>query len=57
MTVWLYIHTKQERDPNVIEENLLCTRRKYVFNKKIHTKLTFPPQQQKMTQPQNSIVH
>ncbi len=47
MTIWLYIHTKQERDTNIIEENFICTRRKFGFNKKIRTKLTFPPQQQK----------
>ncbi len=29
------------------EENFLCTRRKFGFNKKIRTKLTFPPQQKK----------
>ncbi len=31
----------------VREENFLCTRRKFGFNKKIRTKLTFPPQQKK----------
>jgi hypothetical protein len=31
----------------VREENILCTRRKLGFNKKICTKLTFPPQQKK----------
>ena len=41
----------------VQEENFLCTRRKLGFNKKIWPKLTFPPQQQKMTQPHNCIVH
>ena len=32
-----------------IFEKLLCTRRKFGFNKKIRTKLTFPPH--------NCIVH
>jgi hypothetical protein len=31
----------------VREENFLCTRRKFGFNKKTRTKLTFPPQQKK----------
>ncbi len=48
MTVWLYIHTKQERDMNLLEENFLCTRRKFGFNKKIRTKSTLPPQQKKL---------
>ncbi len=38
---------QQEKDMYVREENFLYTRRKFGFNKKIRTKLTFPSQQQK----------
>ncbi len=36
---------KARKRYTVTESFFLCTRRKFGFNKKMHTKLAFPPQQ------------
>ncbi len=57
MTVWLYIHTKQERDTNVIEENFSMYKKKIRIQQENLYKINFPATTKKMTQPHNSIVH